>query len=294
MAAVLDTMEAEYRKFDPADAGMPASLLKFHPDVAFLALHGPGGEDGTMQGFLESLEIPYVGSGVLASSVCMNKLYTKWAFESLGIPTPRWSVIDPYEKNSPTGAALPPFPVVAKPLTEGSSVGIEFVDSEEELHALADKRKTPLLVEERIIGRELTLPVFGDPMDSLPVIEIRPKSEFFDFDAKYTKGMTEYICPAEISSELQELLRHYAGKICRALQLRHMSRIDVMISANPKNQKGVQTLPGIKPPEGLPYFLEVNTIPGMTETSLLPMSARAAGMEFGEVIRRLISMARGA
>lgn len=271
-------MNVTVRKFDPADPATPAAILAYRPDVAFPALHGPGGEDGGVQGFLETAGIPYVGSGVAASAVCMNKLYTKWAFEALNIPTPKWALVEPYiymERRSVAKLdTLPPFPAVAKPLAEGSSVGVEFIENEEELRALIEKRKTPLLVEERIVGRELTLPVFGQPMEMLPVIEIRPRSGFFDFSAKYTKGMTDYICPADISPELRGVLRRYAEQLCRALALRHMCRIDLMLSK-----------------EGAPYFLEINTIPGMTATSLLPMSARAAGIDFPELIRRLIEMA---
>ena len=147
---MLSKMRANYRTFDPASARMPAELLKFGPDVAFLALHGPGGEDGCLQGFLETAQIPYVGSGVAASSLCMNKLHTKWAFEALNIPTPRWALVEPYGDPRTPGfglpADLPTFPVVAKPLTEGSSVGVEFLKTEEELRALIEKKKTPLLL----------------------------------------------------------------------------------------------------------------------------------------------------
>lgn len=295
---MFDKMDLTYQKFDPADAKTPAAILAYRPDLVFPALHGPGGEDGCMQGFLETAQIPYVGSGVAASAICMNKLYTKWAFEALKVPTPRWALVEPYiymerrgvEKNN----TLPPFPVVAKPLTEGSSVGVEFIKNEEDLRALIEKKKIPMLVEEQIIGRELTLPMFGRPMDLLPVIEIRPKAEFFDFDAKYTKGMTEYICPADISPQLREELRRYAELLCHALDLRHMCRIDVMLSNKKRNQ--AETLPGMsasRAPEGTPYFLEINTLPGMTGTSLLPMSARSAGMDFPALIGRFLEMAGG-
>ncbi len=291
-------MDLTYQKFDPADPKTPAALLAYRPDVVFPALHGPGGEDGCVQGFLETAEIPYVGSGVAASAICMNKLYTKWVFEALHVPTPRWALVEPYiymEKRSVAkNNTLPPFPVVAKPLTEGSSVGVEFIKNEEDLWALIEKKKIPMLVEEQIVGRELTLPMFGRPMELLPVIEIRPKAEFFDFDAKYTKGMTEYICPAEISSELREELRRYAELLCHALDIRHMCRIDVMLSTKKSDQ--TETLPGMRgsrAPDGTPYFLEINTLPGMTETSLLPMSARSAGMDFPTVIRRFLEMAGG-
>lgn len=297
---MLQTMNVSYEKFDPADAGMPAALMAFRPDVAFPALHGPGGEDGCIQGFLESAGIPYVGSGVAASAICMNKLYTKWAFEALAIPTPRWALVesaaDLEEKLATPERSLPPFPVVVKPLTEGSSVGVAFVKTAVDLVALAEKRNMPLLVEERIVGRELTLPVFGRPIELLPVIEIRPKAGFFDFDAKYTNGMTDYICPADISAELRETLNGHAMRIAGALGLRHMSRIDVML-AGPQSATEKPPLPGMPrniPPDGQPYFLEINTIPGMTATSLLPMSAKAAGIEFPELIRKLIDMAKGA
>lgn len=270
---------------------MAGEVLAYKPDVAFPALHGPGGEDGVIQGLFESLDIPYVGSGVAASALCMNKLYTKWAFESLGIPTPRWTLVEPFAP----ARNLPPFPAVAKPLTEGSSVGVEFVENEQALHAILERKKIPLLVEERIFGRELTLPVFGQPLDLLPIIEIRPKSRFFDFDAKYTKGMTEYICPAEVPSALRDQLQTYCAKLGRFLGLRHLSRIDVMLgSARPHATDA--PLPGMSErgeSGGIPYFLEINTLPGMTATSLLPMSARSAGMEFPELIDRLIEMAAG-
>lgn len=291
-------MNWTYEMFDTADPKMTSALTAFRPDVAFIAMHGRGGEDGCVQGYLETLRIPYVGPGVSASAICMNKLYTKWIFEALHIPTPKWTLVDPYiymeRRSVQKSNSLPPFPAVAKPLSEGSSMGVEFLKNEEELQALLEKRKTPLLVEERIIGREITLPVFGDPMELMPVIEIRPKAEFFDFDAKYTKGMTEYICPADISPELRTLLGRYTERLCRALDMRHMCRIDVMLDTSRETQS--MALPGLReprPPEGRPYFLEINTIPGMTETSLLPMSARAAGIDFQTLIRRLVQMAGG-
>ncbi len=277
----------EFQTFDPADPGVAKKLLAYGPSVAFPALHGPGGEDGTIQGFFETLGVPYVGCGVAASAICMNKLHTKWAFEALGIPTPRWTLADP----PAFPQILPPFPAVAKPLTEGSSVGVVFLETESDLRALLKRTKTPVLIEERIFGRELTIPVFGHPMEMLPVIEIRPKAKFFDFEAKYTKGMTEYICPADVSPGLLEKLKKFAEKICRRLDIRHLCRIDVMVGIPPAAASG-PNLPGMdRPADGQPYFLEINTLPGMTGTSLLPMSARTAGVEFPELIRRLIRMA---
>jgi len=291
VAAVLDKLGATYRLFDPAESRMSERLLAFRPDVAFLAMHGPGGEDGTLQGFLETLQIPYVGSGVAASAICMNKLYTKWVFEALRIPTPRWTIVDPFESppTAPAAVADLTFPVVVKPLCEGSSVGVEFVASAADLRALAERRRTTLLVEERIVGRELTIPMTGDPLDVLPIIEIRPKTEFFDFDAKYTKGMTDYICPADISSDVLKQLQVFAGRIARALQLRHMCRIDLLLGS-PAPARRTQT--GVTGDRAGLYFLEINTIPGLTETSLVPMAARAAGISFPELIRRWMEMAQ--
>lgn len=296
VAGALQELHVTYRMFDPASPRMAVDLLRFRPHVAFIAMHGPGGEDGRLQGFLDTVNIPYAGPGVASSALCMNKLYTKWAFEALGIPTPRWAYIEPRTFISdrtvegPT-RSLPPFPVFVKPVCEGSSIGVKFLKTEEELHAHVARNPAPILVEERIVGRELTLPVFGEPMEMLPVIEIRPKSEFFDLEAKYTKGMTEYICPADISPELCEVLRHHARHLCRALDLRHMSRIDVMIETPASDGTTLPGMAGTHPPEGRPFFLEINTIPGLTQTSLLPMSARASGVEFREMIRRLLVLA---
>lgn len=233
-------------------------------------MHGPGGEDGRLQGFLDLLGVPYTGSGAYASALCMDKIQTKWAFQALGVPTAPFAFVGPNDDL----AQLPPAPWAVKPRAEGSSIGVRRIETAAELKKHLNEIGSAALVETWIEGRELTVPVVGEPLRALPVIEIKPKQGFFDFKSKYTKGATEYICPANIAAPALKKIDEHVRRIASGFGLRDMSRIDVMLDGR-----------------GEPWFLEVNTIPGMTETSLLPMAAQAEGIAFDALIGEMLERA---
>ncbi len=276
----LDKTRYNVVRYDPAT---DLSLLAKDAaaiDVALIILHGRMGEDGTIQGLLESLEIPYQGSGVLGSAIAMNKILSKQLYVQAGLPTAPYIVAD--RSNPPPQAAIFSelgLPVVIKPEHEGSSIGLTIVKKQEHLdEALKkawsfDKR---CLVEKYIDGIELTAGVLGnDDLLALPLIEIclDKRYEFFDYEAKYTPGATKEICPARISPELAEKARNYAGLAHKALHCRGYSRTDMILSGSDL------------------YLLETNTIPGMTATSLFPQAAANAGIGFSELLDRLIELA---
>jgi D-alanine-D-alanine ligase len=248
-------------------------------DAALIILHGPYGEDGTIQGLLELLDIPYQGSGVIGSAVAMNKLATKRLYETAGLPMPPYFVLERGDKLDPADCALRlGLPLVIKPLEAGSSVGMSIVRNESSMVAAADKafeHGDAILVEAYIDGVELTAGVIGNKdLQALPLIEIIPDDahEFFDYEAKYTPGVTQEICPARVDDALTEKAQLYAKMAHRALFCEGYSRTDMMLS------------------KGELYLLETNTIPGMTATSLLPQAAQAAGISFTELLDRLIEL----
>jgi D-alanine-D-alanine ligase len=248
-------------------------------DVAFLALHGAPGEDGTVQALLELRGISYTGSGVLASALAMDKAMTKRILETQDVQTPAWFQLRRGEGSPERIRALVDqhtgYPVVVKPNDGGSTVGMTIVREEGELAAaydLACEYSASVLFEEYIDGRELTVTILGS--ESLPVVEIRPKSGFYDYRSKYTAGQTEYFCPADLPRDLEEEIRELARRSHEALGCSGYSRVDFRLS-----------------PENVPYCLEVNTLPGMTATSLVPKAAAAAGMSFSALCERIIELA---
>jgi D-alanine-D-alanine ligase len=248
-------------------------------EVCFIALHGRFGEDGTMQGMLELLGMPYVGSGVLASALAMDKVMSKLVFERDGIPTPPWARIVAGQTWSvdEITAALGPKTVV-KPANEGSSVGMTIVHEPAELPAgieLALSFDDNVIVERFVAGVEVTVGVLGnDDLVALPTLEIVPEHEFYDYESKYLPGMSKHIIPARVSDDVRAECQRLAIEAHRALGCRGMSRSDTIVAE-----------------DGSVYLLEVNTIPGMTSTSLLPDAARAAGIEFPELCRMLVGYA---
>ena len=249
-------------------------------DVALLILHGPNGEDGTVQGLLDLLKIPYQGAGVLGSALAMNKLAAKRMYEKANIPIPDYIRFSEGDPVAPTEwVERLGLPIVVKPVCAGSSVGMTIVKDEKDLpQAIAKGLKfdDTLLLEQFIKGVELTCGVLGnETIEALPIIEIIPGDgyEFFDYDAKYLPGATEEICPARIPDAIRDQAQAHAKAAHRALFLKGYSRTDLILSN-----------------ENL-YVLETNTIPGMTATSLYPQSAEVAGYPFPDLLDRLIALA---
>jgi len=264
---------------DPANKDDLKRLIDEQFDVAFLCMHGKMGEDGTLQGMLELLHIPYTCSGVQASAIAMDKIKSKILYAEAGIPTASsinltaGQDIDYDEIQKKLG-----IPCVVKPATEGSALGVELVSSADDLPAAVERVleiDSQALVEQFVSGTEITVAVLGnDDAHALPVIQIVPTGEFYDFDSKYKPGGSKHICPAPIDDEVAQRAQNYAVKAHYALGCSGVSRTDFIIDSN-----------------GVPWILETNTIPGMTATSLLPDAARAAGMSFPEMCSTLINYA---
>jgi D-alanine-D-alanine ligase len=268
------------RRYDPKDdlARLIAEAAEI--DVALIILHGRYGEDGTIQGLLELLDIPYHGSGVLGSALGINKILSKQLYEHAGLPVSPYLVLDRAEPNGPAKVQeVLGFPVVVKPEHEGSSIGLSIVGGAGELQPaleLAGKYDRLVLVEKYLEGIEITGAVLGNlNPEPLPLVEIIPgdQYEFFDYEAKYKPGATTEICPARLSEELTKKAQRYAVSAHQALKCRGYSRTDMIVSNNEV------------------YILETNTIPGMTATSLYPQAAAAAGIGFSELLDRLIELA---
>lgn len=242
-------------------------------DVVFVVMHGGFGEDGRLQEILEKIPVAYTGPGPKASNLAMDKCLSRSLFVRSGLRVPS-NIVLTKGKGIPFRCRFMGLPLVVKPSAQGSSIGITFVKKREQLKdavAGAFDYGETVLIEEFINGREVTVSVLDGK--ALPVVEIRPKKGFFDYEAKYQKGFTEYIVPASLDSGLALKIQEAAVKAYQALGCRHLSRIDMIVRGH------------------TPYVLEVNTIPGMTETSLFPKAAAAAGMDFGELCERLVGMA---
>mgnify|MGYP001241832524 CR=1 FL=1 len=243
-------------------------------DVAILALHGAYGEDGTIQGTLETLGIPYTGSGVLASSLCMNKDLSKKILRYEGVNTPDWLCWDSLEDYSPEAVERLGYPVMVKPNSGGSSIGMEKVNDEQGLHsavlkAFASDPEQSILVERYTVGQEITCSILDGEL--LPVVGITSaSSEWFDYSAKYEEGGADEVVMT-LPSELDQSVRMAAMTCYKALKCSVYARVDILLL------------------DGDPYVLEVNTLPGMTTTSLLPKSAAAAGLSFSALLDRIIS-----
>jgi len=280
VAQALDPEKYEVVRYDPATDLARIAGDANRIDVAFLLLHGVHGEDGTIQGFLDLLGIPYQGSGVLGSALAMDKNLAKTLYKLNGLPVAPWVMVEPADL-SDTGRITTSLrlPCVVKPVRQGSSIGMSIVRTAEQLPAalhLALRHDSEVMVEEFIKGRELTVGVIGNAeLTALPLIEIIPDSrfEFFDYEAKYQPGASKEICPAPVSDQVRKKAQEYARIAHRSLQLRGYSRTDMIVAD-----------------EEL-YVLETNTIPGMTPTSLLPQAAAEAGLPFGALLDRLIALA---
>jgi D-alanine-D-alanine ligase len=251
--------------------------------IAFLALHGPGGEDGSIQGFLETLGIPYTGSGIQASAVGMHKVTTKTILAAHGIPVPPGAVIkrgDQTSSDQMLRVTKLRWPVVVKPASEGSTIGVTIVRKPSQWSdalALAHRYDRDAMVEAYIPGHEVTVSLLGRQGETplvLPAVEIVAPGGFYDFTAKYEKGKTQYLCPAPLSAAVTREIRALALRTYEVLGCAGAARVDFRIT-----------------PRGRPHVLEINTVPGMTETSLLPMAAAQAGIGYEELTERILESA---
>lgn len=260
-----------------------AEIEAIAPDCAFIALHGKGGEDGAVQGLLEWMEIPYTGPGVLASALCMDKIMTKKVLSLSGVPTPAFLTVPASAKSDPKGAVDEAIrtlglPLVLKACRQGSSIGVVIVreraGAEEALRELFEYGDE-ILAEAFLSGMELTVPVMGnDSLLVLPPIEIAASGAFYDFESKYAPGGSRHIIPARIRPEQEKAVKSLAARAYAETGCRGLARVDVMM-----NDKGE------------PFVIEINTSPGMTETSLFPDAARAAGISFPELCETLVDLA---
>jgi len=245
-------------------------------DCAFIALHGHFGEDGQIQEILDNLNLPYTGSGVFASRLAMDKISSRHIFVTEGLTVPRYKVLEAssYNPNWRLTSGFD-FPLVVKPATHGSSIGLSIVDNKDELEKAIDLAfgfDARIIVEEYIKGREMTVGILDDK--PLAVIEIVPKKRFFDYEAKYQVGMTDYIVPAVLEERIAKKIQSYALMAHRVLGCWGCSRVDIILRD-----------------DGIPFILEVNTIPGLTQTSLLPKAAKVAGIGFVQLCIKLIELA---
>jgi D-alanine-D-alanine ligase len=269
--AALQRQGVDAHAFDPAERKLD-DLAAF--DRVFIALHGRYGEDGTIQGALELMGIPYTGSGVMASALGMDKWRTKLLWRSVGLPIPEFAMLD---KNSDFAAVERQLglPIFVKPDCEGSSIGISKVKQPgtlQQAYAQAAKHDALVLAERGIIGGEYTVAILGD--EALPIIKIEPATEFYDYEAKYLRDDTAYRCPCGLPEARELELRAQALEAFRVLGCRGWGRVDFLMDK-----------------EGHAYFLEVNTAPGMTDHSLVPMAARVAGISYEELVVRVLARA---
>lgn len=267
-----------------ARPGFEEQLRSTAVDVAVIAMHGSPGEDGIIQGILEFMGIPYTGTGVAGSALAMDKLLSKRLFLQAGLATPTFHAVgrERIASGDVDGVTIHVrdrvgVPLVVKPIAEGSSVGLEIVHEEGALRAAIERAFTegiPFLVEKYVAGDELTVGILGNPGSPLPVIRIRPKSGVYDYRSKYTRGETEFEVPAKMEQAQTRRVQEMALAAYRSLDCRDFARIDLMMDG-----------------DGQPWLLEVNTIPGMTETSLLPQAAGAIGVGFDELCELMLQMA---
>jgi D-alanine-D-alanine ligase len=272
-AAVASALREAGHEVEEVDVKGPNFAVAPKTEAVFLALHGTFGEDGQVQAILEKMGMPYTGSGIESSRLAFDKVATKKKFESQGVPTPPYAVMKKSARDIPRLKQA--FPWVVKPNKQGSSVGISIVREEGELAKsvkLAFESDDEILLEAFIPGREMTIAVLGD--EALKVVEIKPKSGWYDYQNKYTKGATEYLVPAPVTKHQELCLQTLAVQAHKCLGCRDVSRVDVRMDPNDQN-----------------FVLEVNTLPGMTETSLLPKAAAAAGITFPQLCDRLVRMA---
>lgn len=247
------------------------ALANIKVDRVFNVIHGRGGEDGVMQAVLEVLNLPYTGSGVMASALAMDKLRTKLCWQGMGLATPKWFVLKSKQDIDGCIARLG-FPVIVKPAQEGSSIGMSKANSREELIAALQTAKQfqcDVYAEQWVQGKEYTVAILDG--EALPAIRLETPNVFYDFDAKYRANTTQYHCPCGLSVEREQQLQALAVQACQGVGVTGWARVDVFIDDNDQSQ-----------------LIEVNTVPGMTDHSLVPMAAKVAGADFNELVWRIL------
>lgn len=272
--AVLDALQRQGIEVDAIDADRDVmqTLQNGQYDRAFIMLHGRGGEDGVIQGALELIDLPYTGSGVMASALCMDKLMTKRIWLGVGLPTPEHRLI---ERDTDLDKVIQELglPLIVKPAREGSSIGMSKVDTSEQLPAaVADAAEydCPVFVEQWITGEEYTVSVLNGR--ALPAIRLRTPKAFYNYEAKYQSNDTEYLCPCGLSEEKEKSLQDVALRAFTASGASGWGRVDLMVDKHDK-----------------PWLIEINTVPGMTDHSLVPMSARQAGIDFDALVLEILA-----
>ena len=256
------------------DNNIASTLIKLKIDLAFIALHGIYGEDGAIQGLLEYARIPYTGAGILGSALAYDKVKSKEIFKLNSIPTANYHVF--YRSQRKNSKLTFDLPVVVKPSNQGSSIGISIVREKKEWETamnLAFSYAEEILVEKFIEGKLLAIGMNGE--QPMPIVHIRPKSGFYDYEAKYTCGKTEYNCPADLTLKETQSCHEAAMNVYQVLRGNGTPRVDVILDS-----------------KGTPYVLEMNTIPGMTPTSLLPMAAKQSGVEFDDLVIKILKSAQ--
>lgn len=274
-AAVLNALlekEVDAHKIDVQRESIFDDLKVGQFDRAFIILHGPGGEDGVIQSALEILQLPYTGSGVLASALAMDKLRSKELLQGAGLPTPAYMRLEETTDMSYVGAMLG-FPIMVKPTLEGSSIGMSKVVEESGLAKawkLASKFGDSILAEQWVSGKEYTVAILGS--SALPAIRLETKRDFYDYAAKYDDDDTQYHCPCGLTEEQEAQLQRLALSAFDAIGAKGWGRVDIMSDE-----------------EGKPSVIEINTVPGMTNHSLVPMAAKAKGLSFSELVYEILS-----
>lgn len=275
--AALIEAGVDAQALDPAEPGVLRRLEGEGFERVFIALHGRGGEDGVMQGALETLGLPYTGSGVLGSALGMDKIRTKQIWRSAGIPTPEFAVVRTEAELQQAQAGLT-FPVIVKPAHEGSSLGMTRAETADSLPAAwqeAARFDTDVLVERWIEGEEYTAALLGAA--ALPLIKLETPHSFYDYAAKYSAGDTRYLCPCGLPAARETELQVQSRAAFAAVAASGWGRVDLMLDG-----------------QGQPWFIEVNTVPGMTDHSLVPMAAREAGIDFTRLVLRILQTSEDA
>jgi len=260
------------------DRNIAKTLIEKNIEIAYIALHGKYGEDGCIQGLLEILGIPYTGSGVKASSIAMDKDFTKRILQTQNLPIIPSIVVSSFEELKEKKINLN-YPLMIKPVSEGSSIGMQKVNTPNELESAvkdAEKYNTGVMLEEYLDGKSITVGVLDVDANTIatPILEFRTKTEWYDFEAKYTAGMTEFILPAEIDEKLTKEIQNLSIKSHKAIEAKGMSRVDFIVTK-----------------EGKSFILEINTIPGMTDLSDLPAQSKAMGISYDELVEIILNSA---